>query len=261
MNLRSFILSTVLLILACSTRVFAQKIQIIDAVLDEPNNTIEIQYDLKSGDNKSYQINLFYSNDGGKTFKGPVERVSGDVGAQISSGTNKKIYWNYFYEDEEFTGENLVFTIRATAMSTTNALASNKLLGPEAALYSLVVPGLGDYKVRTGNSYWLLTVGTWGLMGSGLIARSGARKSYDDYLNATDLSSADKSFADAENQFKAFRALNTIAIAIWAADVVGVFFKGMKNERLGLTSKYELDLNMAVLPRQSIPMAGLKVSF
>ncbi len=259
MNLQNQFLSTALLILTISTHVFSQKMQIIDAVLDEPNNTIEITYNLKSDNqSKNYRVQLYYSNDGGKTFKGPVERVSGDVGAQVSVGDQKKIYWNYFYEDEEFTGENLVFNIRATAIST---LASNRLMGPKAALYSIVIPGLGDYKARNGNSYWLITAGTWGLLGSGLIARSGARKSYDDYLNATDVSSANKSYTDAENKFKAFRTMNTIAIAIWATDIVSVFIKGKKNEREGLTSKYKLDLNMAVLPGKSVPLAGLKVNF
>ena len=257
MNLRSSILFSVLFLLACSTHLFAQKLQILDAVLDEPNNSIEITYDL-SGNNQVFKISLYYSNDGGKTFKGPVDRVSGDVGVQILPGEAKKIYWNYFYEDEEFTGENLVFNIRATKM---DFLGGTKFMGPKAALYSVIVPGLGDYKVRSGNSYWLLTAGTWGLMGSGLIARSGARKDYDNYLNAADVASANQSFQSAENKFKAFKTLNTIAIVIWAADVVGVFIKGNKNEKAGLTGKYNLNLNMAVLPGKNIPVAGLKVNF
>ncbi|MBV6640846.1 MAG: hypothetical protein KI791_09010 [Cyclobacteriaceae bacterium] len=244
-------------LLTASVRVFSQKLQIIDAILDEPNNTIEIVYDL-SGSNQAFSINLYYSNDGGKTFKGPVERVSGDVGVQILPGEAKKIYWNYFYEDEEFTGENLVFNIRATRM---DFLGTTKVMGPKAALYSVLVPGLGDYKVRNGKSYWLVTAGTWGLMGSGLIARSGARKDYDNYLNATDVTTANQSFQSAQNKFKTFKTLNTIAIAIWAADVVGVFIKGNKNEKAGLTGKYSLDLNMAVLPGSNIPVAGLKVNF
>ncbi len=245
-------------VLTSSVQVFSQKLQILDAVLDEPNNTIEITYDLSSGNDKKFNVSLYFSNDGGKTFKGPVERVSGDVGAQVSSGSAKKIYWNYFYEDEEFTGENLVFNVKAKVVEY---LGATQLMGSKAALYSVIVPGLGDYKVRNGKNYWLLTVGTWGLMGSGLIARSGARKDYDNYLNASDVNSANQSYQSAENKFKTFKALNTIAIVVWAADVVGVFIKGKQNERNGLTNRYSLDLNLAALPGKNVPVAGFKIDF
>ncbi len=250
---------TGVLILVFSVSIFSQELEIVDAILDEPNNTIEVIYNLNSRDkDKQFRVDLYYSNDGGKTFKGPVERVSGNVGVQIKPGAYQKIYWNYFYADEEFTGENLVFNIRATVMT---APVAPSVMGPKAALYSIVVPGWGDYKVRSGKGYWMLTAGTWGLMGTGLIARSGARTDYNDYLNAADVSSANNAYQSAENKFKTFKTLNTIAIVVWAADVVGVFLKGQQNEKKGLTGRYQLDLNMAVLPGNNVPVAGLKVNF
>ena len=138
--------------------------EFVDAVLDEANNTIEVIYNLKRDESSQYyDVSLYYSNDGGKTFKGPAERVSGDVGKQVEPGSNKKINWNYFYEDSEFTGENLVFSVRAKPAVP---VAPRSLMGPKAALYSVLVPGWGDTKVRTGKNYWLITAGTRGMMGA-----------------------------------------------------------------------------------------------
>ncbi len=236
-------------------------VEFVDAVLDEANNTIEVIYNLKANaDNRPYDVSLYYSNDGGQTFKGPAARVSGDVGKQIQPGSYKKIYWNYFYEDQEFTGENLVFSVRA---ELAKALAKETLMGPKAALYSVLAPGWGDTKARTGKNYWLITAGTWGLMGAALISRSSASNSYDDYLNATDPEAANSAFDDADSQFNTYKTLRTLAILAWASDVVGVYIKGKKNQREGLTArkKVKLDWNLAMSPDGRTPMAGIKATF
>lgn len=236
-------------------------VEFVDAVLDEANNTIEVIYNLKKdANNWLYDVSLYYSNDGGKTFKGPAERVSGDVGKQVEPGSYKKIYWNYFYEDEEFTGENLVFSVRAEPIAP---MTNQALMGPKAALYSVLVPGWGDTKARTGKNYWLITAGTWGLMGAALISRSGASNSYDDYLNATDPEAANSAFDDADSKFNTYKTLRTLALLAWASDVVGVYIKGKKNQREGLTAqrKVKLDWNLAMSPDGRTPMAGIKATF
>ncbi|TRX48285.1 hypothetical protein FNH22_29365 [Fulvivirga sp. M361] len=260
-NILALFITTLLSISTIITQAQNEKVDFVDAVLDEPNNTIEVIYNLKpNSDNRPYTVTLYYSNDGGKTFKGPAERVSGDVGIQVQPGSYKKIYWNYFYEDKEFTGENLVFSIRAKPMTVSTG---SQLMGPKAALYSVLIPGWGDTKARMGKNYWLITAGTWGLMGAALVSRSGAKNSYDDYLNATDPEAANSAFDDADGKFNTFKTLRTLAILAWAADVVGVYIRGKKNEKEGLVirRKVVMDWNLTMSADGRTPLAGLKATF
>jgi hypothetical protein len=240
---------------------YAQEGQITfeDARLDEANNTIQIVYSLKSTNNAAYNIFLYYSNDGGKTFKGPVDkaRISGDIVNVVSDNT-LSIYWNYYYADDEFTGENLVFRIVAEEAPQ---VVAKKLMGPKAALYSIVVPGWGDSKVREGGSYGLITAGTWGILAASIILNSSAKQAYINYLNASTVEEADTEFTRADKRNNTSIVLGTIGVVAWGVDVIGVLIKGMKNRKQGLARIGNTELNIAVNQVQGRPTAGLKVRF
>lgn len=68
----------------------AQSIKNVKASLE--NNKIIICYDLSGGKfYNNYKISLYTSRDGGKTFEGPLQEVSGDVGEK-SEGDQIKLY-------------------------------------------------------------------------------------------------------------------------------------------------------------------------
>lgn len=78
---------------------FAQN-AIVNDVQKEGDN-LKVFYDLNgSGD---FEIKLLITLDNGKTWKGPLERVTGDVGASVFPGTGKKIIWDVLSEGYSLT--------------------------------------------------------------------------------------------------------------------------------------------------------------
>ena len=77
---------------------------------------IEVSYNITGA--KFFQffnVDIYVSIDGGKTYQGPLKEVSGDVGKEIRTGAGKKVYWDVFNEMPDFGG-NVAFDVRAIVM-------------------------------------------------------------------------------------------------------------------------------------------------
>ena len=90
---------------------YAQKVTNVSNRQEQSN--IIVSYDLET--KTPCKIALFVSTNSGTTWQGPLKKVSGDVGANISSG-NKSITWNVLEEFEELIGNNIVFQVRASSL-------------------------------------------------------------------------------------------------------------------------------------------------
>jgi formylglycine-generating enzyme required for sulfatase activity len=66
----------------------------VQAKQREGSRLVDITYDVADPDSTTLTIYLKVSADGGKTWKGPVELVSGDVGQHIVPGTAKRLVWD-----------------------------------------------------------------------------------------------------------------------------------------------------------------------
>jgi uncharacterized protein (TIGR02145 family) len=77
----------------------------------QEGNTIAVTYDLQCDSEAT--ISLFVSEDGGVNFTGPLVNVSGDVGSDIKSSSNKKIVWDVIEDRDYFYGNNIVFRVKA----------------------------------------------------------------------------------------------------------------------------------------------------
>ncbi len=86
----------------------AQKVSNI--TFRQEQSTIIVSYDLET--KTPCKISLFVSTDDGKTWKGPLKKVTGDAGAKIASG-NYSITWNVLEEFEELRGDKIKFQVRA----------------------------------------------------------------------------------------------------------------------------------------------------
>lgn len=91
----------VLGLLALSLAVNGQDIKNFRAV--QEGNQVKISYDL-SGAKKMYNISLYYTLDKGKTWLGPMLKISGDAGGSQSPGTNKLIIWDALSEQGPLDG-------------------------------------------------------------------------------------------------------------------------------------------------------------
>ncbi len=66
----------------------------VQAKQREGSRLVDITYDVADPDSPTLTVYLKVSADGGKTWKGPVELVSGDVGQHIAPGPAKKLVWD-----------------------------------------------------------------------------------------------------------------------------------------------------------------------
>ena len=83
--------------------------QVVTDVTDyQEGNNIVVTY-LLEGD---ATIQLYYSTDGGRSFKGPLSRVSGDVGPSVIPGQNE-IVWDVLSEVESLDSPQVVFKVVA----------------------------------------------------------------------------------------------------------------------------------------------------
>jgi tetratricopeptide (TPR) repeat protein len=124
-----------LLVILQTSFVAAQKVSNIN--YRQEQSTIIVSYDLET--KTPCKVNLFVSINGGTTWQGPLTKVSGDVGAKISSGSHS-ITWNVLDEFEELSGTNIKFQVRAEELKNQSIASINKALiknPKDAKLYKL----------------------------------------------------------------------------------------------------------------------------
>ena len=90
------------------TAIHAQKVSNIN--YRQEQSTIIVSYDLETI--TSCKISLYVSTNGGSTWQGPLTKVSGDVGNNITSGSHN-INWYVLDEFEELRGDKIKFQVRA----------------------------------------------------------------------------------------------------------------------------------------------------
>jgi hypothetical protein len=222
-------------------RLFKNKlgVEIKDAeiTLNQTDTTILIPYELKGFKRRYYRTRLFYSNNAGNSYKGPLRALGGDIGDSLRPGNNKKIAWSFRQDNPYFDGKNISFKIEAIEIPK---VATG---GPGSALRSLLIPGWGDTKVRNGYNYGWITALTYACLSTGTYFYIRADQKYKDYNNR---------IANTEEKHKSLfndaRRSQNVAIgflaaggSIWAADVIGVYLRGLKNKRRIQAEKEKLE--------------------
>ena len=256
------------------SRLMAQNIvvKVERPVLDPVTERVMIPYrllELKKHKLR-YDVAIYYSVNQGKSYVGPLQEVSGDVGLSIEPGESKQIVWDFLTEAPELAEKGNSMQLKFKIVTRTNEAAKaaykRELGGPENALLSAFVPGLGDHKVRKGKGYGAITFLTWGALGTGLIFRLSASRNYDKYLKATTTAELDHLFFLAETHKKTSTILITSAIVLWAADVVLVAVKGFQNLKKRravsvLDKKVYPTLGLNYNPRYGQPNLSLRLRF
>jgi len=104
------ILSIALLLLTTALSVYSQSITNVQAKTE--GNTVVVSYQLQSSN--PVVITLYVSEDGGRTFAGPLKSVRGDVGKIIEQGS-RCIVWDVLNEREFVHSSNMVFRVKAVS--------------------------------------------------------------------------------------------------------------------------------------------------
>lgn len=102
--------------------------------------------------------------------------------------------------------------------------------GPSNALLSLLVPGLGDYRVTYGKKSGVGTaLWTYGLIGAGVGLKFYSNSEYDKYHAATSQEAMDDHYIKANYSNQAFYACVGTGALIWIYDIIWVWKTGAEN--------------------------------
>lgn len=136
--------------------VYAQNVSNI--TYRQEQSSIIVSYDLET--KTPCKVSLYVSTNGGKTWQGPLTRVTGDVGAKIPSGSNG-ITWNVLEEFDELRGDKIMFQVRAVG----NNIETVTIGAQEWTTKNLNVSKYrnGDIipEVKDKNEWYSLMTGAW----------------------------------------------------------------------------------------------------
>jgi formylglycine-generating enzyme required for sulfatase activity len=94
LSFRRLVAPVILFALVCSIFAADPVVSNVQAKQREGSRLVDITYDVADPDSPTLTVYLKVSPDGGKTWKGPLELVSGDVGQHIAPGTAKRLVWD-----------------------------------------------------------------------------------------------------------------------------------------------------------------------
>lgn len=208
--------------------VLAQRLKYDEPKVDREKKRIFLPYEIKESAkfHHLFDINLYYSEDKGKTFIGPLQKLEGDFGEDITPG-KKLIIWNYYEEAPNFTGKDIMFKFKMTYKADPNYLG-----GPENALLSALLPGWGDTKVFPKHKLWYLnTVASFSFIGAGLIYADKSNQTLEAYRQSNSIQEADDLFNESNRQKSISGTLIVAGAAVWLTDIARVAIRGLKNKK------------------------------
>ena len=211
----------------------AQEVKNVSAEFDNELGVILIYFDLNGVNQKveeRFTVRAYYSLDSGKIYE-QITEATGDVGDGILKGTGKLIQWDYFIENPEFNGQNVMFKVEAKWSKEYEIRRLEGLGKPNSALNSLLVPGWGHAKVHGKRGYWWTTALVYGVAGTGLYLTLSGNQKYKDYQNADTGEQALSLLDQANNQKKLGVALLSAGGALWLSNVIWVALKGRQNQQ------------------------------
>jgi hypothetical protein len=236
---------------------------------DKENKKIIVPYKISNGGNYKYEYEIkpLFTQDGGQTYK-PMEKLKGHFGKDILEGENKQVWWQYSEENPEFDGQNLKIKLKADFKPSVF-----NLMNQEAMKYSVLLPGLGQTKVRHRKGWkykWALTsVAVYGLIGGSIYMNYKAGETYDKYLASQTRSEAQSRFNDAKRQQRISYGLAVLSAGVWATDIVLVGLRGKRNsieKKRILKRNEEMNTDIGIGVSQSfnlqqIPTLGFRLKF
>lgn len=77
------------------------------------SHIVDVYFDLEDADGNLMTVEMEVSSDGGENWDFPCNRISGDIGEEITSGERKHIVWDFGKEHNETFGDQFIIKITA----------------------------------------------------------------------------------------------------------------------------------------------------
>ncbi len=224
------------------------------------NGRVYVTYELVDEDpTGKHHIDLKFISDRHELIS--PRSTTGDIGPGISPGPDKVIVWNIGADLPVIKGK-----ISPLVVLDHNLYNKKHGGGPESAWYSLLMPGLGDYKVADPREMklppYLRTGLSWGFIGLGIAAaviRDQEEGRYETYIPdygwyPQDLGydpTLKKRFVEGPTRYWLFRGDAEVFIAaglmVWIYDILWVSSRGKSNQLL-MKSIENQQLSLVPLP-------------
>lgn len=140
---------------AVATGAHAQRVS--DVAFEQAGDKVRITYQL----DRTADIQVFLSTDGGKTYGQPLRAVSGDAGQNVAAGS-KTVIWSPLDEMNEITGDHIVFKV-VPAMRVSQTAPYSTAEGRLPGRFS-VSPTV-QVRFARGNLQYQESTGTWRFAG------------------------------------------------------------------------------------------------
>ncbi len=216
---------------------------------------VVITYDLSNarfGEKFTISLKVF-TTDGEEI---PARSTIGDIGENIKGEGRKKITWN-IHRDIEKLDDNIYVVVEAELQNPKVIKPIDRKVG---LVYSTVYPGYGGCRITGKKIHLLKGIAGYGLIGSAIIMRGQASKSYDSYKIETDLDKRDEYYNKVESQLLASTLLFAGAGAVWLSDYLTVLLA--ENKVLKMSESEPLvSIYPAFTPWSSTPGFGLRIIF
>jgi hypothetical protein len=225
------ILLLISLILGLSLGLKAQKIKVVTTSIVEIDNKLVISYDLvKSKETQQFYISLEITSSTGNKIS--IKSLEGDIGNQVTGGTNKQIVWDY-NADGIVLHDNINIEIFADPII--EKILTTKVSTGKALILSTILPGAGLSKIEKGKPYWLIGTAAYGLLGYSYMLNKKANENYDSYISNTDKTLNDQLLSDSQRQNKLSKTMAYTAIGIWSVNMVWTAIKAKKSKAIDIS--------------------------
>jgi hypothetical protein len=230
----------VTLLLILSLPAHAQPVTMITRPrLEMQEDRLIISYDIRnfSGEDE-FRIWLEITNVSGNAIN--AGSVSGDIGQGIRGGDNKQIIWDIGRDGLELNEEIFVEVYAEKTnpppadkqgppaeeagmpAESGSSAAGKTLTKTNMVLSSVILPGLGQSKVKKRKTALIMGIAGYGcILGSFSMNRQ-AIKTYDDYKLSMDRDERNSLYEKSVNLDKGSEVLANTAAAIWVANIVWV---------------------------------------
>jgi hypothetical protein len=210
----------------------SQKIKVVTISIQDIDNKLVINYDLvKSKETQQFNVSLEITSSSGNRIS--IKSLKGDIGNQVTGGTNKQIIWDY-NADGIVLHDNINIEIFADPIIE-KSLTINVSTG-KALFLSTILPGLGITKIERGKPYWIIGVAAYGTLGFSYIMNKKANNEYEGYLANTDEKLNDELLADSQCQNKLSKTMAYTAIGIWGINLVWTAIKAKNSKQKKISS-------------------------
>lgn len=229
---------------------FSQGVVITQPKLEIDGDKLLISYDIITED-PSDQFFIWVEIGKANGEKIHPRSLSGDIGSNIKTGSNKKIIWDP-KKDSISLNEDIFVEVKAEKYVKSFNRSS-------VILKSAIFPGWGQMVISKGKPWWIAGAATYGALAGGYLYHRKYLESLELYSSEKeDPSRRDDLYNQAQKQLNTSTALLFSAATIWAVNVVWVALAPNGYKPL---HQAEISLNPVYSPYNNGMLLSFKIEF